>query len=306
MFHGAESDIEWLQKDLGLYVVGLFDTFLASKALGLPSHSLAYLLKQYAGFTADKKYQLADWRIRPLPLEMIQYARHDTHSLLYIFEEMRTSLVGKGLLDSVLQQSKKVALLTYSKERYEANSWEKTYFKYNKPLSSLSQAVFAALHAWRDTIAREEDESVRYVLPNHQLFVLAERIPLDQPTLLRCCAPTPPIVRLYAMDLVRLITDVKLKFEQKDEKPSVNEKLEQTVMPMNAATGLGSIELGQAKVASHQRKSSLLSALSATLSTSKPASVRYNSNCINRFYHDCYFVRLHSRLNSGMHFRDSL
>jgi hypothetical protein len=29
VFHGADSDIEWLQKDLGVYVVGMFDTYQA-------------------------------------------------------------------------------------------------------------------------------------------------------------------------------------------------------------------------------------------------------------------------------------
>lgn len=57
-------DITWLQRDFGLYVVGLFDTFYAANSLGFPSKSLAYLLKTYASFDADKKYQLADWRIR--------------------------------------------------------------------------------------------------------------------------------------------------------------------------------------------------------------------------------------------------
>lgn len=27
IFHGAESDIVWLQKDFGIYVVNIFDTF---------------------------------------------------------------------------------------------------------------------------------------------------------------------------------------------------------------------------------------------------------------------------------------
>ena len=35
VFHGAFMDILWLQRDLGLYVVSLFDTFHASRALGL-------------------------------------------------------------------------------------------------------------------------------------------------------------------------------------------------------------------------------------------------------------------------------
>lgn len=34
VFHGAESDIVWLQQDFNIYVVNLFDTFHASKVLG--------------------------------------------------------------------------------------------------------------------------------------------------------------------------------------------------------------------------------------------------------------------------------
>jgi Ribonuclease D len=64
VLHGAFMDIIWLQRDLGLYIVGLFDTYYASDVLGYPGKSLAYLLKRFADFDADKKYQLADWRIR--------------------------------------------------------------------------------------------------------------------------------------------------------------------------------------------------------------------------------------------------
>ncbi len=47
MFHGAESDVKWLQRDFSLYVVNLFDTFLAAKQLRPPplAFSLAHLLQ---------------------------------------------------------------------------------------------------------------------------------------------------------------------------------------------------------------------------------------------------------------------
>lgn len=64
VFHGAYMDIVWLQRDLGLYVVGLFDTHWASRSLGYAGGSLAFLLKKFINFDADKKYQMADWRIR--------------------------------------------------------------------------------------------------------------------------------------------------------------------------------------------------------------------------------------------------
>jgi hypothetical protein len=41
----------------------------------------------------DKKYQLADWRMRPIPAEMLLYARQDTHYLLYVYDRMRNELV---------------------------------------------------------------------------------------------------------------------------------------------------------------------------------------------------------------------
>ncbi len=64
VFHGAYMDIVWLQRDLGLYVVGLFDTYHASRALGYAGASLAFLLKKFINFDADKQYQMADWRMR--------------------------------------------------------------------------------------------------------------------------------------------------------------------------------------------------------------------------------------------------
>jgi exosome complex exonuclease RRP6 len=64
VFHGAYMDIVWLQRDLGLYVVGMFDTHWASRTLGYAGGSLAFLLKKFIDFDADKKYQMADWRIR--------------------------------------------------------------------------------------------------------------------------------------------------------------------------------------------------------------------------------------------------
>ena len=121
VFHGAFMDIIWLQRDFGLYVVGLFDTFCASKALGLKRHGLAYLLEIYARFQTSKKYQLADWRIRPIPSEMLSYARADTHFLLNIYDNLTNELIQSSKLDEVLSESRTVA-----SKRYEIPGYERT------------------------------------------------------------------------------------------------------------------------------------------------------------------------------------
>lgn len=49
MLHGADSDIVWLQRDFGIYVVNLFDTGQAARVLTYPSAGLAYLLSKMCG-----------------------------------------------------------------------------------------------------------------------------------------------------------------------------------------------------------------------------------------------------------------
>ena len=64
VLHGSYMDSIWLQRDFGLYVVGMFDTHHAANALGYPGKSLGFLLKRFINFEAQKQYQTADWRIR--------------------------------------------------------------------------------------------------------------------------------------------------------------------------------------------------------------------------------------------------
>ena len=51
---------------------------------------------KYVNVEADKKYQVADWRLRPLPTEMLTYARSDTHSLLYVYDQLRRDFTARS------------------------------------------------------------------------------------------------------------------------------------------------------------------------------------------------------------------
>lgn len=64
VFHGADMDVQWLQRDLSLYVVNMFDTHQAAKQLEYSGLSLAYLLNRFCNVQPNKHFQLADWRIR--------------------------------------------------------------------------------------------------------------------------------------------------------------------------------------------------------------------------------------------------
>lgn len=222
VFHGADNDINWLQRDFGVYVVNMFDTYQACKTLALPKGSLAFLLDYYLKITADKQYQLADWRTRPLPKEMVDYARSDTHYLLYIFERMRNQLIEESTtkdhnkVRAVLDMSQHVASQIYTKPLYDPingdgpGGWAKLLENFTLPLSPQQVETFRQLHAWRDMKAREEDESVRYILPNHMLFNLAFKMPTTTAGVLGCCEPLPLAVRMGAHDLAQLIADIPI------------------------------------------------------------------------------------------------
>ncbi len=55
-----------MQRDFGVFVVNLFDTYVAMKLLAgnFQKFSLQYLLSSLCGVELDKAHQRSDWRIR--------------------------------------------------------------------------------------------------------------------------------------------------------------------------------------------------------------------------------------------------
>ncbi|KAJ5808548.1 hypothetical protein N7474_009817 [Penicillium riverlandense] len=220
VLHGSTMDIIWLQRDLGLYLVGLFDTFHAVSALGWPKRSLKVLLQKLVNFEADKRYQMADWRVRPLPDGMFDYARSDTHYLLYIYDLLRNELVESSTkaanhIDYVLERSKNEALQRYERPVYDAanglgpGGWYDLLSRNPGVLPKEQFAVFKAVHQWRDEVARAEDEGWQCVFPRHMLFKLAQTMPLDMGVLLRTLSPVTPITKERAHDLLEVIKKAK-------------------------------------------------------------------------------------------------
>ncbi|GMG24531.1 unnamed protein product [Ambrosiozyma monospora] len=214
VLHGAFMDVMWLQRDFGVYIVSLFDTFHASKELMLGKHSLAFLLEKYVKFRTCKKYQLADWRVRPLGLELVNYAKADTHFLIEVFTKLQNELLKKGpdSLTRVLYDSRKVSNRRFEYSTFkpltqtnevvstmasvplekpgEPNTsvslsfnynrdqpWTHLIFSSNLPLAK--RPILELLFRWRDTQARSSDESVRYVMNDYLLVSMVTYIDIN-------------------------------------------------------------------------------------------------------------------------------
>lgn len=232
VFHGAQSDVTWLQRDFSVYIVNLFDTFYASKQLQLDRHGLIHLMQRYCpddalDEQAKKSFQMSDWRMRPLHQSLLDYARSDTHYLLYIFDNLKNELLDasdttldKSLspMAAVLENSRKISLLVYEKPYYNFETgtgcgWKRELMKHGgSVLNEEQQLLFKAVHQWRDNLAREEDESPFFLMTTQSILSIVQKKPEDVAGVLSCCRPATPVMRRNAASLAQLVKKVVAEF----------------------------------------------------------------------------------------------
>lgn len=210
VFHGADSDVAWLQRDFGIYVVNLFDTGRAARALKYPSAGFAYLLEYYVeDVKADKSHQLSDWRQRPLPAVMKEYATMDTHYLLDIYNAMKYDLSQKKdtSIDMVLEESRKVCTIRYTPEVFRPEGYLSLTQRrgHKTQLNARQDDVLRRLWDWRDQVARQCDESIVFVCNNAQLMRLAMACPVNLSTLQGLLQPMPTLVIQNSKEVLAII-----------------------------------------------------------------------------------------------------
>jgi len=229
VMHGADSDIPWLQRDFGLYIVNLFDTGRAARALQLPSAGYAFLLQKYAGVVADKSFQLADWRQRPLPPQMQHYAIQDTYYLLDIYDRLKWDLYRKGgedLIRDVLDASKFVCSIRYAVDPFNPDGYKvllsRRGSRRRSELNDLQERVLMRLWEWRDRMARQYDESGAYVCSNKALhrIALAGQTTVSLRALQSLFHPLPPLILKHSQEVIDLIRhEVNQEKQKQDELP---------------------------------------------------------------------------------------
>jgi ribonuclease D len=117
----------------------------------------------------------------------------------------------------------------YDPQGQNSSGWDIQLRKCRDPLNETNIKVYKSLHNWRDAIARQEDESLRFVLPNHMLFSISRIMPVyvmsnysTVPDLIGICVPTPSMVRLHASDIVNLIVVALTQSQSTDNVATVS------------------------------------------------------------------------------------
>jgi ribonuclease D len=177
VFHDADYDLRLLQQDYGWQIRNVFDTRVAAQLLGIRAFGLAALLEKYFGLRLDKKHQRADWSMRPLTADMLDYAAQDTMYLPALRDELKRELEAKGRWSWAQEEF----------TRLEATRWDPdddaTAFLRMKGARDLNRrelAVLRELVSWRNQVAAEQDRATFRVLGNEPLFEIAKSHPRDR------------------------------------------------------------------------------------------------------------------------------
>jgi len=173
IFHAGENDIPYFRDKLGIQFTNLFDTHHAARVLGYPRCGLAPLLEEHFGVTLDKRFQTADWRIRPLPPDQDEYARMDTRYLLPLRELLLAGLERENRLREAQAEFERVARVEFALRGPETDGWAR--IKGARQLPAPARAILRELYAWRETAGEADDVAVFRILPDQLLLSLALR-----------------------------------------------------------------------------------------------------------------------------------
>lgn len=175
VFHAAEYDLICLRRDFGFQFANLFDTMLAARILGRKAVGLGSILEADFGISMDKRYQRANWGQRPMPANLMDYARMDSHYLIGLRDRLRGELEASGRWPLAQEDFRRLC-----------NASEPTNNNHSEPSCRVSGAaeldpqqysVLLELCHYRDQVARQMDRPLFKVIGDKTLLAVAEACP---------------------------------------------------------------------------------------------------------------------------------
>lgn len=177
VFHDADYDLRLFDQQFGFRAAHLFDTRVAAQFLNEPGIGLAALLEKYFGIKPDKRFQRADWSMRPLSAPMLAYAETDTAYLPRLRDQLRAQLQQRGRLTWAEEEFTLLEKVHWTESDNDEPGWLR--LKGAKALQPRQLAVLRELWQWRDEEAQRLDRASFRILNNEPILVMAKAPPTD-------------------------------------------------------------------------------------------------------------------------------
>ena len=203
VLHGADYDLRILHRDFDFTISNLVDTSICAQLLGYEAFGLAALLERHFGIKLDKSHQRADWAMRPLPADMLEYAAMDTRHLIALAAKMKEELVAAGRWEWALEEFARLEQVRFT-ERDEDDE----PFRRLKGLGSFdrrSLAIVRDLHGWRDDLARTADRPPFKIIGNDAIVEIAKAKAASTEALAEVKSVSQYHRKRYGREIVRLV-----------------------------------------------------------------------------------------------------
>ena len=175
IFHGGENDIGLMTAHWGLRFETIFDTMSAAQVLGEEKVGLANLLQQHFDVTVSKKYQKADWRVRPLPPDQAEYARLDVQYLIPLRDMLLARLEELDRVEEAFSDFDRIKVACVPDKPFDPDGWARV--KGVRELDPARRGVLAAVYAVRDRLSQRLDRAPYRVARDVALIEMARRLP---------------------------------------------------------------------------------------------------------------------------------
>ena len=172
ILHSADYDVRSLDRHYGYRVHSLYDVSVAARFAGITQFGLSYIIKDLLSVTIhkSKRLQKADWGLRPLSAEAIEYAADDVRHLFALKEILDQQIQSLGRATWVAEECARL-----EEVRYTPPNIESAYLsiKGTKDLDGRGLAILRSLYMFREKEARGRCRPPSLLIPDVTLSSLA-------------------------------------------------------------------------------------------------------------------------------------
>lgn len=178
IFHAAEYDVYLLEREFNFNFSNIFDTQVAARTLGYPATGLGAILAEKFDVQLDKHFQKANWGQRPLPGDLIDYARMDTHHLLALRDLLYQELKEKERWELAHEDFHRCCTSNGHNNVDPRERWER--ISGNQDLTAREKTILHELCLARERLAEKLDRPLFKVIDDRLLLALAQKAPSNR------------------------------------------------------------------------------------------------------------------------------
>lgn len=175
--HGADYDMSLFLGEWGVLPDTIWDTQIGARLIGHTKFGYAGLVEHYHDVKLSKSSQREDWRQRPLPHKMLEYALNDVRYLLQIADSIESTLKEKGRHQWFIESINNAKTKALSRNVPRVDPWK---INGSGKLQPHGLHYLRALWTWRDAEAQKWDRPAFMVMGNKQIIAWAEQLAKGQ------------------------------------------------------------------------------------------------------------------------------